>query len=117
MQSINVVVINPWFLGVFVGTAVLSLGMAIVAILNWGSLAALFHLGGALLYLVGTFLVTGVRNVPLNDELAALSPDQVGERDTWNRYLRQWTVWNHVRTAAALLAALSFCLSLLAGAA
>ncbi|NNG17775.1 MAG: DUF1772 domain-containing protein [Gemmatimonadales bacterium] len=117
MQSINVVVINRSFLGVFIGTAVLSLGMVVVAVLEWGTRASLFHLGGAVLYLVGTFLVTGVRNVPLNDELAALSPDQVGERDTWDRYLRQWTVWNHVRTIAALLAALSYCLGLLAGAA
>jgi uncharacterized membrane protein len=117
MQSINVVVINPWFLGAFIGTAVVSLGMVVVAVLNWGNPAAPFHLGGAGLYLIGTFLVTGIRNVPLNEELAALSADHVGERDTWDRYVRQWTVWNHVRTTAALVAALSYCLGLLAGAA
>ena len=115
MQSINVVVVNRSFLGVFIGTAVISVGMAVVAILGWGDTVALYNLGGAVLYLVGTFLVTGVRNVPLNDELAALSPDQDQARETWDRYLRQWTVWNHVRTIAALLAALSYCLGLLAG--
>lgn len=117
MQSINIVVINRSFLGVFIGTAVISLAMAVVAILDWGHPAALFHLGGAGLYLIGTFLVTGVRNVPLNDELAALTPDQDEARDTWDRYVRQWTIWNHVRTIAALVAALSYCLGLLAGAA
>ena len=32
--------------------------------------------------------------------------------ETWNDYLRRWTGWNHLRTAAALLATLSFCLGL-----
>jgi uncharacterized membrane protein len=117
MQSINRVVINPLFLGVFVGTTVISLGMALVAVLDWGRPAALFNLGGAGLYVVGTFLVTGVRNVPLNDELAALSPDDVGAGDLWDRYVREWTAWNHIRTLAALLAALLYCLGLLSWAA
>ena len=117
MQSINVVVINPLFLGVFAGTAVVSLGMVVVAVLDWGQPAALFYFGGAGLYLVGTFLVTGIRNVPLNDELADLTPDHVGTRNTWDRYVRQWTGWNHVRTIAGLVAALFYCLGLLAGAA
>ena len=115
MQSINRVVINPLFLGVFVGTAVISLGVALVAVLEWGRPAALFNLGVAGLYVVGTFLVTGTRNVPLNNELAALSPDQVGAGDAWSRYVRKWTVWNHVRTLAALLASLFYCLGLLTG--
>ena len=117
MQSINRVVINPLFLGVFVGTTVISLGMVLVAVLEWERPAALFNLGGAGLYVVGTFLVTGARNVPLNRELAALSPDHIGAGDAWSRYVREWTVWNHVRTLAALLAALLYCLGLLTGAA
>ena len=115
MQSINVVVINPLFLGVFVGTAVVSLGMVLFAVLDWGHHAALFRLGGGALYVVGTFLVTGVRNVPLNNELAALSPDHGEAGDTWKRYVREWTYWNHVRTVAALVSALVYCLGLVIG--
>ena len=36
MQSINVVVINPSFLSVFLGTALLSLGVVVLALLNPG---------------------------------------------------------------------------------
>jgi uncharacterized membrane protein len=113
MQSINIVVINPWFLGVFVGTAVLSLGAIAVAVQGWTHPAAVFNLTGAILYLVGTFLVTGGGNVPLNNQLAALSPDDPGAEDAWRRYVRRWTAWNHVRTLAATIAALAYCIGLM----
>ena len=58
MQSINVVVINPSFLGAFFGTAVLSLVAGGLALASWGSPSASYFLGGALFYLVGTILVT-----------------------------------------------------------
>lgn len=37
MQSINVTVLNKWFLGVFTGTAALSLPLAGYAIANWST--------------------------------------------------------------------------------
>ena len=113
MQSINVVVLNPSFLGVFIGTAVLSLGAAGLAVAGWGRPSAPFFLGGALFYLVGTFLVTGLGNVPLNDQLAAVSATDPTALDVWERYLSRWTMWNHVRTAAAMVAALLYTLGLM----
>ena len=73
MQSINVVVINPSFVGAFMGTAVLSLGVVGLALVRWNHPSATFFVGGAIFYVVGTFLVTVFGNVPLNDQLAALS--------------------------------------------
>ena len=73
MQSINVVVLNLSFLGVFIGTTVVSLGTGGLALAGWDRPSAPFFLGGALFYVVGTFLVTGLKNVPLNDQLAAVS--------------------------------------------
>lgn len=35
MQSINVVVLNPLFLGVFIGTAVLCAAMMVAALTRW----------------------------------------------------------------------------------
>ena len=35
MQAINVVVLNPLFLGTFFGTAILSLVLDIVALMDW----------------------------------------------------------------------------------
>ena len=113
MQSINVVVLNPSFLGVFMGTAVLSLGAGGLALAGWGRPSAPFFLGGALFYVVGTFLVTGLGNVPLNDQLAALSTTDPIAQDVWDHYLSRWTAWNHVRTVAAMVAALLYTVGLM----
>src|SRR6476620_11118597 len=58
MQSINVVVLNPWFLGVFLGTAGTSILLGILAVLRWHKAAASYVLVGAAFYLLGTVLVT-----------------------------------------------------------
>jgi uncharacterized membrane protein len=113
MQSINVVVINPSFLSAFFGTAVLSLVAGGLALAGWGRPSASFFLGGAVLYLFGTILVTMLGNVPLNKQLAAVSATDPSAGDVWERYLGQWTIWNHVRTVAALVAALLYCLGLI----
>ncbi len=115
MQSINVVVLNPSFLGAFMGTAVLSLVAGGLALAGWGRPSAPFFLGGAIFYLVGTFLVTMLGNVPLNDQLAAVSATDPGARDVWEHFLSRWTVWNHVRTVAAMAAALLYTLGLMKG--
>lgn len=113
MQSINVVVINPSFLGAFMGTAVLSLGMVGLTLIDRSHPSAMFFLAGAISYLTGTFLVTILGNVPLNDQLAALSSTDPSASDLWKHYLDRWTTWNHVRTVAAMVAALLFTLGLM----
>ncbi len=113
MQSINVVVINPSFMGAFFGTAVLSLVAGGLALSGWDHPSAPFFLGGAFFYLVGTILVTMLGNVPLNDQLTAVSATDPAARDVWEHYLGRWTMWNHVRTAAAMVAALLYTLGLM----
>jgi len=113
MQSINVVVINPSFLGAFMGTAVLSLGVGGLALTDWDHPSASFFLGGAILYLAGTFLVTMLGNVPLNDQLAAVPATDPAALKVWEHYLGRWTMWNHVRAASAMVAALLFSLGLM----
>lgn len=113
MQSINIVVINPSFLGAFIGTGLLSLLMAGLALGEWGRPGAVWFLGGAICYVGGTLMVTVLGNVPLNDRLAAVSPTDTTAPDLWLHYLKRWLGWNHVRTAAALVAALLYALGLL----
>ncbi len=113
MQSINVVVINPSFMGAFMGTAVLSLGIIGFVLTRESDTAALLFLGGAVSYFAGTFLVTMFGNVPLNNQLAAVSATDPAASDVWEHYLQRWTMWNTVRTVAAIVAALLFCLGLL----
>lgn len=113
MQSINIVVINPLFLGAFFGAGVLSLVAGGLALAGWGDPSAPYFFAGALFYLVGTILVTMLANVPLNDRLAAVSATEPDAHAVWQHYLGRWTLWNHVRTAAAIVAALLYTLGLL----
>jgi uncharacterized membrane protein len=113
MQSINLVVLNPSFLGVFMGTAALSLLVAVLAVTSWETPSALWIVAGALLYLVGTFLLTGLGNVPLNNQLAAVQAEDSAAIRIWEHYLDRWTFLNSVRTVAALSAALLFTIGLI----
>ncbi|MGH6826663.1 DUF1772 domain-containing protein [Methyloceanibacter sp.] len=108
MQTINVVVLNPIFLGIFFGTAILSLVLDIAALLRWSEPGSAYLLAGSLLYFVGTFLVTLVCNVPLNNRLAAVKPDSEEGSAVWTHYLSAWTAWNHARTVASLAATSCF---------
>ncbi len=106
MQSINVVVINPVFLGVFVGTAITTCALlAVSSLWRWQAAGTGYLLGGGALYVVGTFVVTMAFNVPRNNKLAALDPKSAADAKLWVDYVAGWTAWNHVRTVAALLAA------------
>jgi uncharacterized membrane protein len=100
MQSINVVVINRWFMSVFFGTAIMCLVLAILSVFRWQTPGVGYRLIGSLLYLLGTILVTIVCNVPLNDSLAAVDPTSTNAGQVWANYATTWTAWNHVRTIA-----------------
>jgi uncharacterized membrane protein len=112
MQAINITVINPWFMAAFFGPAIVGAVLAIAALKQWHQPGALYWLVGALFYIVGTIGVTIVGNIPLNDALAVVNPSSAEGARLWTRYLTDWTVWNHVRTAAAFIAAALFTLSL-----
>jgi uncharacterized membrane protein len=108
MQSINVVVINPWFMTAFLGTAGLCIAVMIASFLQRHDPGTPYLLAGGVLYLVGTVLVTILFNVPRNDALAAVAPATSEAATLWTSYLSTWTAWNHVRTIAALAASALF---------
>jgi uncharacterized membrane protein len=112
MQSINIVVINPLFVGTMFGTALACIALGVASILGWGEPRSFYLLGGGLFYLIGTVLVTMVFNVPRNDALAGLDPNSNEAVSLWVRYVAEWTTWNHVRTVAALAATAVFILAL-----
>jgi len=112
MQSINVLVLNPLFLGIFVGTAVACGVLAIHSLLHWQSPGSVSRLAGSALYLLGTFGVTAAFNVPLNNILERVDPAKPEALQAWRSYVASWTRWNHVRTIAALAAAAALTIAL-----
>jgi uncharacterized membrane protein len=115
MQSINIVVLNPWFLGVFLGTAAICVVALIASLLRWHQPGAVYLLVGAAFYLLGSLLVTIVFNVPKNNALASVAPADPDAASLWAGYVTSWTAWNHIRTAASLAAAASFGIALRSG--
>ena len=106
MQTINEVIINPPFMAVFVGTPLLCAALLIlVAQEGCGAAGNALAAAGALVLLLGEFLVTAVANVPMNNALAASRGDAAA---AWRGYSAPWTAWNSVRFLASLLAAALF---------
>lgn len=108
MQSINVVIQNPIFLGVFMGTALLSLVLAGMSVWNWAAPHTYYVLAGAAFYVIGSFMLTVVFNVPLNNALDAADATTASGQEVWQTYLTDWTFWNHVRTVASIASSLFF---------
>ena len=101
MKSINIVIVRPLFLLVFLGAAVLCAGLAVLA-------PQPLHLIAAAMYLIGSIGVTAAVNVPLNNALDVLAVDTAESAHWWRqRYLSRWTAANHVRTAACTAASLA----------
>lgn len=111
MQAINLTIVNPLFLVVFIGTAFASAALIVAVFAGWIATRD-YVLAGALAYLIGALVVTIVCNIPRNNALAALDPRERSSHALWQQYLREWTVWNHVRTLASIAAAVAFCLAL-----
>jgi uncharacterized membrane protein len=102
MQVINVVILNPWFLLAFMGTAVLSL-ILVAGGFIYGGPARFYLIAGGLLFLGGVILVTMIVNVPMNNALEALQPGSEEAARLWSSTtLVDWVRWNHVRTLASI---------------
>ena len=104
MQHINRVILNPLFLLVFIGTAVLCGVQIVLSLRLWVQATAVFIVLGSLIYLLGSLVVTAAVNVPLNNALNALDPNDPKSVSKWTSYLRNWTAWNHLRAIASLVA-------------
>lgn len=108
MQRINIDVFCWSFASLFFGLPLATLGLGLYAVLHWSEPASVYYLVGSIVYLVGSFLVTIAGNVPLNDALARVDPNEDTAAQVWNHYLINWVRWNHVRTAACLVACSAF---------
>lgn len=104
MQQINRKVYRSVFMGLFLGlvpVSALALWLGAARGLPWPA-------AGGGVYLAGVFVVTGLGNVPMNRRLDWMAPGGAQARAYWPRYVRRWTALNHLRSIAALVAALFF---------
>jgi len=109
MQYINVDIVNPVFLVVFVGTSALSLIILIAAVTTPPVPPRTWLVLAAGLYLLGVIGVTAVFNIPLNNSIANLP---AAAADTaWPAYVQVWLRWNHVRSFAAVCSVACYAIS------
>ncbi len=101
MNSINEYILHSWFMPLFIGSTIIALLLIIFSLMNWTGSTSVPMLMAGIIYLVGMFLCTAVFNVPLNNELAQITPDSPNAYQVWNEYLKNWTKWNHLRTLSS----------------
>jgi uncharacterized membrane protein len=113
MNAINVTVINPGFMLAFFGTGVVCLAAVASSALRWSAASGTLVLAGAVIYVAGCIGATMLRNVPLNNALAAVPLGTPEAAALWARYLGEWTLWNTVRTVASAISAILFTVALI----
>lgn len=103
MQAINTMAVNPKFMLCFMGATLFSTTLFAYGFMRWSEAGSAWLIVGSACYLFGCFIVTATANVPLNDALAHVDPHAVDAAVDWQRYIHEWTQWNHVRTVCATL--------------
>lgn len=114
MNAINVNIVRSLFMPLFLGTTAAGAALVVMGALRLSEPGAVSMIAGGGLYVVGMFVVTVVFNVPLNDALAAVQPASPEARAVWAAYLKDWVLWNHVRTVASAVASGLFIVALAA---
>jgi uncharacterized membrane protein len=105
MQAINQAAPRSLLMLPLLGAAAGSVTVAAHALLVPGP-GRVLRLAGAVAYLA-SFALTVAYHVPRNNALAELDPVDPATATAWTAYARDWTRWNHARTATAMLAALA----------
>lgn len=108
MQQINIVIQNPLFFLIFMGPVPL---LPIVAYISHGAgnpLLFALVLAATIIYIVGSFVLTVVGNVPYNEKLARLRVDDASSGEVAqarHSYEKPWNAMHAVRTIASVVAA------------
>mgnify|MGYP001372651566 FL=1 len=100
MSSINLVILKSPFMILFFFSSFIALALFLRSIFAHEVLSSRGF--ASLVFLIGMFLCTAIKNVPLNDKLASFN-NSLSTENEWNYYYKNWTMWNHVRTASCFL--------------
>ena len=113
MQSINRAILNPAFFLVFFGS-ILFLSISSIYEFHSNKWVFGFMLASAITYLIGTVGVTGLGNVPLNDQLDIMNlVESSSEKITEFRMFYE-TKWNRLHSIRTSFAVISFMLAVIA---
>lgn len=113
MQNINRAILNPWFFISFIGTLV------VLPICTWllyrdGHTAAFYGLlAASLVYLIGTFGVTALGNVPLNEALDKFDIKAASIQDIKAQRIHFEMPWNRLHTIRTIASFVAFALVLI----
>ncbi|QCK14276.1 anthrone oxygenase family protein [Mangrovivirga cuniculi] len=113
MQSINRAILNPAFFTIFFGSLIV---LGISTLLSYEVNKTLFSLllASSIIYLVGPLAITGLGNVPLNDQLDNINISELsaGKASEFKQFYE--TKWNQLHLARTVLSVLSFILAVTA---
>ncbi len=104
MRSINVAVVNPWFISAAGGSLATSAAGLTLTLVSGPALETVWA-GAATAGVLATVVITGGGNVPLNDRLAAAGPSGPGEvgdaASLRAAFEHRWVRLNHLRSITA----------------
>lgn len=114
MNHINVSVYKSVFMVLFMLLVPVSIAIAIFSIVTIGWSDSITVIVATGLYVFGMFMVTGMGNVPLNEELKNHSLN--GNHDsstTWHHYYVTWTKLNSLRCVLGAASSVGFIIAAL----
>ena len=112
MQSINRAILNPAFFLVFFGSLI-ALVCSTYFTYSVSTKGFWFLLIATLTYLIGTVGVTGLGNVPLNNELEVLKTLELSTKEVAEFRQHYELRWNKLHTYRMLFSVLSFFMTLI----
>mmetsp|Transcript_16962 Transcript_16962/g.20800 ORF Transcript_16962/g.20800 Transcript_16962/m.20800 type:complete len:242 (-) Transcript_16962:203-928(-) len=100
MKEINLQVFHYVFIPTFMALVPSTIITAIAGSIPRGPWSK-WLIASSVIYIFGCFLVTGMGNVPMNNQLAALTGS--AQSQYWQHtYLPKWTLYNTIRTLACI---------------
>ena len=113
MQSINREILNPAFFIIFFGSLI-TLFCSTFFTYSVSTTAFWVLIIATGFYLVGTVVVTGLGNVPLNNELEALKISELSTQEITEFRMYYESRWNKLHTYRMLFSVFSFVMTMLA---
>ena len=104
MQRLNISAVRLPFMVVFFGGAAASAAVIIAEVASGTATPAAVNRMAGAGFALASFGITIVRNVPLNNALSRLPPDRADIEAQWTAFDHAWSISNHGRGSAAIIA-------------